>query len=433
MPTAPRSVRVLLVLVLALAAGLRAPHALHPEPRQGADERAYAWNAVALRHGAYPNLQRPPGAPALFAAASLFGGRVVDDPLRPDLRAAYWAQALVGTLLVGATFVLAAALGGAVAGLVAALVVAVHPPLVRATGDLLTEPLAALLVTAAVAAVVLGLRAGALRWAAPLAGALAAGAVLTRASLLPVPVVLAAVVLAATIRRRGRRTGVAAAAAFTAAAAVLVVPWSVHASRTVGEPVVVAPGGGVALFVGTYLPGRGQLFWTKKALAGEARRHDPRLRGVPAAKLPGRAISDAVAARRPHLPRDAALRAAARENVARALRDDPAAFAGLLARKVPRLWWRYSEGADRRPAAWRTALHRLLVAACALALALALWRRRDAGLVAAAVVLVAVTSVHVAAEAIPRYALPAVPLLVAAGTAAAARLLPSRPTRRKVP
>jgi hypothetical protein len=222
-----------------------------------------------------------------------------------------------------------------------------------------------------------------------------------------------------TLRRSGWRRGVAAAGIVAAASATLVVPWSVLVSLRAGEPVAVAVGGAYPLFVGTYLPGRGQDFWTKRALAGDVRRHHPSLRGVPAQHIPGRAFEKLIAARHPTLAPDAAVLLEARRNVARYVRTRPVAFARLLLAKIPRMWWRYSEGAQRPTTTLRITLHRVLVIASLMGLLYGTWRTRHPALPAIALVLATMTALHMLAIAYPRYALPLVPVLVTGGAAGA--------------
>ena len=126
-----------------------------------------------------------------FAAAAKLDGRVVRGRVR-DIPAAYWVQWLAGTAVIGLVFALAATLGGPWAGLVAALLVATYPPLIAVTGDLLSEPLGALWLTAAMLALA--------RRHYALAGLLLAAAVLTRANLL----ILIPVIGVALGRRHGR-------------------------------------------------------------------------------------------------------------------------------------------------------------------------------------------------------------------------------------
>jgi hypothetical protein len=215
--------------------------------------------------------------------------------------------------------------------------------------------------------------------------------VLTRANLLVlIPVVAVAV---------GRRGGPVLAVA----ALVPVVAWSVNA----GAPVTT--GGGSSLFVGTFLPGGGTLQGAKRELQGETVRLEPGLRGRRARDLPGDKVIDAVAARRPGLDRDAALRAAALHNLATYPREHPGRFAGMVAAKLPRLWLRPSRTGTRTTGAVRI-VHVLLV----LAAFAGIVRGRNRTLLA---LLAAFTLFHLVAGAMPRYALPLIPALLAAGAA----------------
>ena len=290
-----RASLVLLAAITLAGGGLRAAQAVDPPPGLNADERAYVRAAVRLvDERRYVQTHYPPGTPGLFAVAYVLGGR---DGL--ELPAGYWAQALVGTALILATYALAALMAGPWAGLAAAAVVAFHRPFIFRTEKLLSEPLAALLLTAGLAAMAWALREErpAMRRLA-LAGALLGALAVTRANLALVPVVLAGVLLVAC--------GPRAAAALLVPALVVIAPWSAYASRWEGRFVPLATGSGTSLFVGTYLPGGGSTYGAKLALADEVRRRHPRLLRVPAPRLPGPLVFETVAARHPGLHPDAA-------------------------------------------------------------------------------------------------------------------------------
>ena len=141
-----------LVAVTLIGGGLRARPALAPNPYQSLDERGYVSVAIGVadsgRYGR-ESLHWPPGAPLAFAAAARLDGRVVRGA-EPDIPAAYAVQWLAGTALIPLAFALAVLLGGGPrAGLAAAAIVATYPPLIAVTGDLLSEPLGALWLTAA--------------------------------------------------------------------------------------------------------------------------------------------------------------------------------------------------------------------------------------------------------------------------------------------
>jgi 4-amino-4-deoxy-L-arabinose transferase-like glycosyltransferase len=397
-----RWVWVAVVAVTVLGGALRARPALDPNPRQSRDEHGYVSVAIGLadtgRYGRQ-SLHWPPGAPVAFAAAARLDGHVVRGAV-PDIPAAYWVQWAAGTALIPLVFALAATLGGMWAGLVAALVVATYPPLIAVTGDLLSEPLGALWLTAALLAVT--------RRRYALGGPLLAAAVLTRANLLVlIPVV--AILL-------GRRHG----AVFAVAAIVPVGLWSLNVSAP------VSTGGGSAFFVGTFLPGDGTLGGTKKALKAETLRGQPKWRGTHAKDLPGDVVLDTVAARHPGMDRDAALRAEAWRNLETYPREDPSGYATMVATKLPRLWLRPSPRSDGLRTTPLRIWHALIVLAAFAGLLLA--RNR---LVLGS--LLAFTLFHLVVEAIPRYALPALPVLIAAGTAGWFSWLAARRARRTRP
>ena len=196
-------------------------------------------------------------------------------------------------------------------------------------------------------------------------------------------------------------------------ALVVIAPWSAYASRWEGRFVPLATGSGTSLFVGTYLPGGGSTYGAKLALADEVRRRHPRLRGVPAPRLPGPLVFETVAARHPGLHPDAALAREARRNVARAVRHEPAAFARLLLSKPVKLWWGYSEGPRRPDPAAAVAVHRVLLVVSVLLLGAGALLTRQPMLIACALVLLAVTAQHALLLALPRYGFPLLPVLYA--------------------
>src|SRR4051812_2211464 len=135
---------VALGLVLITGAALRAQRAAHPGSFLSTDERAYAALGRSLSHGYYDArgmddpLHWPPGTPLLFALARQITG-VGDARLDPP--ETYWAQWVVGVALIVAIFALVRLLAGPWPAVVAAAVVALYPPLVVITGDLVSEPL----------------------------------------------------------------------------------------------------------------------------------------------------------------------------------------------------------------------------------------------------------------------------------------------------
>src|SRR5215217_4339411 len=299
----------------------------------------------------------PPGAPLMFALAykvhpEIRGGGVWDVP------SAYPLQALAGTLTIPAAFVLAFLVAGWGAGLVAAAAVAFYPPLIDASGDLLSEPLGALLLTSALAATVWSLRRPG--WWPPgvLAGALLGATVLTRADLALVPAIALLVVIVAAWRRSPVRAFSAVARAagpMLVALLVVLTPWTIFASNQAGHFVPVSSGGG-------------SMFGAKRALADEVRARDPALAGKKWFQIRQADVIATVAARHPDLSTDAALRKEGMLNLRDYALGDPVSFAGMAARKVWRLWGGYTLGTYRNPRAPISALHLALLAFGAIGL-----------------------------------------------------------------
>src|ERR1700760_3901287 len=125
-----RAVVVAVVAITLLGGALRAVQAASPDlANRSSDEKGYASVAKKFEAGHFhrTSLHWPPGAPLMFAVAD----RIHPTP---DLRLAYWSNALVGTLLIPVVFLLgllaAPKRWGPWVGLAAALVVAIYPPYV---------------------------------------------------------------------------------------------------------------------------------------------------------------------------------------------------------------------------------------------------------------------------------------------------------------
>jgi hypothetical protein len=424
----PAVVVALAIIVLA-GAGLRAGQAAHPRiAHESVDERVYAALARTLSEdlhygdrstGPRHPFIAAPGAPFAFAAARRLTPSPPHSPT--DIPAAYWLLAAVGTLLIGAAFALGRRLGGDGAGLVAAAVVAFYPPLVRTTGELLSEPFGALPLTLAVLALLVA-RSSGRRGLLAAGGALLGVAVLARGDLLVALLACPLVLLGLAVADRRWRAGVLEAAAVLGAGALVIAPWAVYASVRTGAFVPVVETDGPTLLVGTYLPGDGTVAGFKRALADETRARTPRLRGRSDGQLSGEAVLETVRERRPDLAYGEALRAEALVNIRRYALGHPVAFASMAGRKAVRMWRQPS--LVRSPAArW---IHRIVVGlALAGLLCGLLWGRRgDVALLAS--VVAASTLLHAALVAQPRYTLPLIALLAAGGasglSAARARL-----------
>jgi hypothetical protein len=166
------------------------------------------------------------------------------------------------------------------------------------------------------------------------------------------------------------------------------------------------------------------MFGLKRELADEVGRRYPALADEPFWRLPQQRVIDVVAARRPELDREAALRAAAMENVGDHVLGDPIGFVGMSAEKVWRLWGNYTVGTYRNHRGWITAWHLLLVVLSLAGLAAALVRGpRRAEIATVAIVVAYVTAVNIVLVSEARHSLPIMPVLVAGGFAGLALVL----------
>ncbi|HVL95424.1 MAG TPA: hypothetical protein VM266_06145 [Solirubrobacteraceae bacterium] len=412
----------LLAVVLAGSFAFHAYRAEHPTSSyQSADERSYGALALGLAErqsydGARTALHWPPGAPVMFALAHAVSPHPDSERTR-DIPAAYWAQALasLGTLL--AAFGLAWALAGMWAGVVAAALVGFYPPLILATGEQVSEPLGAFLLTAGFCT---------LAWAAErrwlpgyaLAGAVLGAAVLTRADLLLVPFLVALLCFGWLWRaRRDPRRGLAVGGLLAAGALLAIGPWAAYASLRADRLVPVTQGSAAPLFVGTYLPGKGHTVGMKRALEDEVKRFKPSVRDTPPFHIPAGHYMEMIAARHPDLPEDAAIRREARENVRRYALGDPLGFGVMMLDKVQRMWTRYARGGARHTSPWIRGWHVALVLGCLAGLLAGLWRRRPVLLAAVLLAAAYSTALHTIVISQARYNLPLMPILISAGVA----------------
>ncbi len=428
-----------LVAIIALGAGLRASQAADPGRYLSSDERSYARIALSLAHGdgyAAAGLDDPwhwaPGTPVLYAAAHLLAPGADGAGGSRDVRTAFWAQAAVGTALILVIYLLAAGLAGPAAGLVAAFAVATYPPLVVATGDLVSEPLGAL--TLALAALAL---LGA--WRRPSAGRLALTglalgvAILVRADLIVLPLVLGCAWLLLARRGAGTLRALGQATTIVIVSLLVIAPWVIHASLEAGRAIPVASSGPSTLFVGTYLPGDGKMSGVRRELELYVRRNMSNLAEVKISNVPGEFVLRAyIRERHPEIVpgpyrgmADADVRRAlsfeARRNIKTYARHQPLAFAAMELGKVKRMWGGYYRGGTRNPRTWINVWHlALLGLALTGAIAgLALARRRRAELTLLLIPVLLSTLVQAIFVAQARHNLRVLPLLIAAGAAGA--------------
>jgi 4-amino-4-deoxy-L-arabinose transferase-like glycosyltransferase len=404
----------LLAAVLAFALGLRLHAALTPPADVGNDAAAYMAIAEALyedghygaRSQSNPN-DWSPGAPLLYGAVYALTGGVHDGAARVLL-------ALLGVGTVLFTYLIARRLAGPVAGLVAALLAATYPAFVENTGRLLAEPVALFWLPAAMLAFLWASDGGRVwRWALP--GALLGLTTLTRPEYLPFVALLAVLALARVAWqhrdgiRAGLPRGIAAAAVLTAAFCLVLAPWTLRNYLVLDRFVPVTTGGGKALFIATYLPGKGRQQLVKRELI-ERYHGRTNLQYEVVRETEMEPLLTRVARKYPHMRRDAALGRIGRENFVKYATEQPFDYAWMVIRKIQNMWDRGSSTA-MSPKGW-FAYHRVLVFWALAALVGLAWRRRWEA-VPIGLVILGITIVGGLLLAVPRRALPLMPMVLA--------------------
>jgi hypothetical protein len=291
------------------------------------------------------------------------------------------------------------------AALVGALVVAVYPALLEYQGMLMSEPVAATLLSGGVLAALWAWDGGWVRWLLP--GGLFGALAMVRPEYLGIAA-LGAVVVFAREARGDWRHSLLRAAVFLGAALVVIAPWTIRNAVALDRFVPISTGGGQVLFAGTYLPSDGD----PEKVGVEVVRDNPQLFGPrDAQRLRLEQILARLAqARYPGAETDQALSRMGKEQLWDDVSEEPAEYAGFVATKVGRIWGHGPRDVMREPV-WEV-LHWLLVAFGLLGLALLAWRRHWEALLLGTIFL-AITALSVLLVASPRRVLVLVPLLAA--------------------
>jgi len=416
---------VLGVIVIA-GLGLRVGYAVEQPAAQPPDAGAYARIAASLyRDGSFDT--RPPGLSREVQPASsyapglpLFVAGLYELSGGVHLTFALVVLALFGAGAIPLTFLLGARMAGPVAGLIGAAVLAIYPALLDYQGLLLTEPLAAFLLSAALVVFFYAAdRPSPWRWLG--SGALLGALALVRPEYLTVAVLLP---LAWLVREglRGRlRRSVALAGVSLLGTALVLAPWTIRNAIVLDRAVPVSTGGGKALFIGTYLDADGDGPKLRELLLSERPALRERLsRGGPVDD-PSRYVLEHVLARvaaerYPELETDAALGRMGRKNLEDDIAEEPVAFAGMLIDKAYESWTDSARAVmEREP--WRALqLGVILLALLDLAV-LAVRRRFEAAILG--LVLAYMTAVGALLIASPRRELVVLPVLAALAGAGA--------------
>jgi 4-amino-4-deoxy-L-arabinose transferase-like glycosyltransferase len=405
-----RTTMILLALIAVVGLGARAYVVANPIANPADDSHAYYALAKALYvEGSFggPEFRDSsdwsPGAPLLYAAAFYATGGAREGTARI-------VEALLGVAAIFVVFALGRRLGEAVApragpgtgstvGLLAAFAVAVYPPFIHSTGELMSEPAAILTLPAAVLAFLWASEQERLRaWLLP--GLLFGLTAMFRPEYLFVGaafVVLAAIRIGAA---RGWRPGLAVAGLAVAALALPIVPWTIRNIDILGRVVPISTGSGKALYVGTYLPADGEYQRVKALLVKRYEHRDLAPDSAALDAVDPTPLFDRVAARYPDLPRDSALGKIGKQNFSEYAGEDPFGYAAMTARKVGRMW---SSGVgEAMSGGVGRAIQILLVALGLGGFVLLALRRRWWELVALATPIVLVTLIGAASLAAPR-------------------------------
>ncbi|HEY3492740.1 MAG TPA: glycosyltransferase family 39 protein [Solirubrobacterales bacterium] len=401
--------RTLIALALIAVLGLvvRAYVVVNPVEHPADDSAAYYAISKALyeeQSFGGPELRDSsdwsPGAPFLYAAAYYATGGAREGTARI-------VEALLGVATILVVFALGRRLGGRElgrwVGLFAAFAVAVYPPFIHTTGELMSEPPAMLTLPAAILAFLwAGDRGGTWPWLAP--GLLFGLTAMFRPEYLFVG--FAFVLLAALWAGRGRewRAGLVAALVLLVAFALPIIPWTVRNALVLDRVVPISTGGGKALYVGTYLPADGEYQRVKALLAERYLGRDLKPGSEALDEVNPTALFDKVArevqAQHPDLTRDQALGRAGKDNFDKYIDEDPWGYAAMTVRKVGRMW---SSGVGEAMSSTAGRVVQVLLVALGLAgFAVLALRRRWWELVALATPIVLVTAIGGVSLAAPR-------------------------------
>jgi hypothetical protein len=273
---------------------------------------------------------------------------------------------------------------------------------------LMSEPLAATLLSGGVLAVLWAWEGGSWRWLLP--GALFGALALTRPEYLGVAVLVAAVTFAREARGDWRLS-LTRAAIFLGALVVVIAPWTLRNAIALDRVVPISTGGGQVLFSGTYLPSDGD----PEKVGGEVIAENPDLfQPQDAERLRlEQILARLAAAEHPGMETDKALSKMGKDQLGDDISDEPLEYAGFVATKVWRIWSHGPRDVMREPI-WEV-LHWLLIAFGLLGLALLAWRRRWEALLLGTIFL-AITAISALLVASPRRVLVLVPLLAPLAT-----------------
>jgi hypothetical protein len=320
----------------------RAYVVVNPVEHPGDDSRAYYALSKALyteQSFGGPEFEDSsdwsPGAPFLYAASFYATGGAREGTARI-------VEALLGVATILVVFALGWRLGGRAhgrwVGLFAAFAIAVYPPFLHTTGELMSEPPAMLTLPAAILAFLWASdRERTWPWLVP--GLLFGLTAMFRPEYLLVGAAFVVLAAVREWRRRDWRLGLAGAAVLLVALILPILPWTVRNLVVLDKVVPVSTGGGKALFVGTYLPADGEYQRVKALLVERYLGRDLEPGSEALDRIDPTPLFDRVAKEEhPDLPRDEALGKVGKEQSGDYFGEDPWGYLAMTARKIGRMW-----------------------------------------------------------------------------------------------
>src|SRR4051812_23325556 len=422
-----------LVAILLLGLGLRVGEAWDGRAPVY-DAQAYAAIAANLDEGngftvgggaTQPSSNYSPGLP-LFVAGLYAVTKGVHEQLARVVLAVFGALSVLFAYLIGRRLAClltrppnrpgSCEVGSAAvwAALVGAAIVAIYPALLEYQGMLMSELLAATLLSGGVLGVLWAWGGGWARWLLP--GALFGALALVRPEYLGVAVLIAALVFAREARDDWRNA-LLPAAVFLGAGLIVIAPWTIRNAAALDRFVPISTGGGQVLYAGTYLPSDGDPEMVGAEVVAE---HPDLFAPQDAQRLRLEQILARLAqVQHPGMETDQALSKMGKEQLWDDISEEPLEYAGFVATKVGRIWSHGPRDVMREPG-WEL-LHWALVAFGLLGLAVLAWQRRWEALLFG-VLFVAITAISALLVASPRRVLVLVPLIAALAAVAIQRV-----------
>jgi hypothetical protein len=275
---------------------------------------------------------------------------------------------------------------------------------------LMSEPLAAALLSGGVLAALWAWDGGWVRWVLP--GVMFGALAMVRPEYLGIAVLVALVIAVRQVRDDWRNS-LLRAAVFLGAALVVIAPWTIRNAAALDRLVPISTGGGQVLFAGTYLPSNGD----PERVGAELVAENPQLFAPPdAQRLRLEQILARLAhSRYPEMETDKALSKMGKEQLWDDVSDHIGEYAGFVATKVGRIWFHPARDV-MRGFPWIVLQWALVILGLA-GLALLAWQRRWEALLLGTIFL-AITAISALLVASPRRVLVLAPLLAPLAAAA---------------